>query len=36
VQHTRYGGHCGFLSTLFGPAWCDHYVLEQFERFSVR
>jgi uncharacterized protein len=36
VEHTRFGGHCGFLTSLFGPAWCDQYVLEQFEQLSVR
>lgn len=35
VERTVHGGHCGFLSTLFGPAYCDQYVLEQFEQFGV-
>jgi uncharacterized protein len=36
VERTAYGGHCGFLHSLFGPAYCDQYVLEQFEQFSAR
>ena len=36
VARTAHGGHCGFLTSLFGPAFCDQYVLEQFEHFSAR
>ena len=36
VARTAHGGHCGFLTSLFGPAYCDQYVLEQFEHFSAR
>ena len=34
VERTAHGGHCGFLSSLFGPAYCDQYVLEQFAHFE--
>jgi predicted alpha/beta-fold hydrolase len=36
IARTPHGGHCGFLTTLFGQAWCDRFVLEQFEQFSAR
>ena len=34
VEQTSHGGHCGFLSSWFGPAYSDQYVLEQFGKFS--
>ncbi len=34
VERTAHGGHCGFLSSWFGPAYSDHYVLEQFAKFT--
>jgi len=36
VERTAHGGHCGFLGSLFAPAWCDQYVLEQFGTFPAR
>lgn len=36
VARTAHGGHCGFLTSLFGPAYCDQYVLEQFAQCSAR
>lgn len=34
VERTAHGGHCGFLTSLFGPAYCDQFVLEQFAHFE--
>jgi hypothetical protein len=34
VQRSRYGGHCGFISSLGGPSWADRFVLNQFEQFD--
>ena len=36
VERTAHGGHCGFLNSLFGPAYCDQYVIEQFAHFAQR
>ena len=34
VVRTRYGGHCGFTSSVSGPSVADQFVLQQFERFD--
>jgi predicted alpha/beta-fold hydrolase len=33
ITHTAHGGHCGFLTRLLGPAYCDEFALEQFAQF---
>jgi predicted alpha/beta-fold hydrolase len=33
ITRTEHGGHCGFLTRLRGPAYCDQFALEQFARF---
>jgi predicted alpha/beta-fold hydrolase len=29
---TRYGGHCGFLQDVTGPAWIEQAVVDELER----
>ena len=31
VSRCEQGGHCGFLTGLYGSAYCDEFTLEQFE-----
>ena len=33
VTRTAHGGHCGFLTRLLAPAYCDQFAIEQFARF---
>jgi len=33
ITHTVHGGHCGFLTRLLAPAYCDQFTLEQFAQF---
>jgi predicted alpha/beta-fold hydrolase len=33
VTRTAYGGHCGFLWDLLGPAYSDQFAIEHFARF---
>jgi uncharacterized protein len=34
VVHSRYGGHCGFGTSIAGPSSADRFVLEEFGRFE--
>ena len=34
VTLTAHGGHCGFLNSLMGRAYCDQYTLNAFEQFA--
>jgi uncharacterized protein len=34
VVRSRYGGHCGFGTSIAGPSSADRFVLEQFARFE--
>ncbi|HEV7432532.1 MAG TPA: hypothetical protein VGN77_05775, partial [Steroidobacteraceae bacterium] len=33
ITRTTHGGHCGFLTRLLAPAYCDQFALAQFARF---
>lgn len=33
ITRTAYGGHCGFLPRLLGPAYSDLYAIERFAQF---
>jgi predicted alpha/beta-fold hydrolase len=33
ITRTAHGGHCGFLTSLLGPAYSDQFAIEQFAQF---
>jgi uncharacterized protein len=33
ITRTVHGGHCGFLTRLLAPAYCDQFAIEQFAQF---
>jgi len=33
TTRTAHGGHCGYLTRLFGPAYSDQFAMEQFARY---
>ena len=35
VTRCGHGGHCGFLTSLYGSAYCDQFALEQFAALAA-
>ena len=35
VTRTAHGGHCGFMTGLFAPAYSDDFAMRQFDSFQV-